>query len=160
MVIYALARIGVRGVGGGQANLGNAKIFTVPITATPPLGSWLSLRSPTIVDCQSLPISHTLSHIAYKYAHKWHFEVNLLVCIAHLQVIWGPGKFGLKKGDIVTFFYRFFTSGLPLGWEKLREIERSDSGDSSENGDSGKSGGANDSGGILGSHLPIVNQTH
>ena len=44
------------------------------------------------------------------------------VCIVHFLVFWWPGKFWLKKvlgetppkGDIVTFFYRFFYIGASL----------------------------------------------
>ena len=48
------------------------------------------------------------------------FVINLAVCIVHFQVIWGPGKFGLKKvlGHIVTFFFTVFM-GLPLGHIEL-----------------------------------------
>ena len=54
----------------------------------------------------------------------WHFVVTLSVCIVHFQVIWGPGKFGLKKVLRVTtfpprvtlspFFYSFFYCGASL----------------------------------------------
>ena len=60
------------------------------------LGSWLSLRSLTIVDCQS-QIPHIKPPCFQVCRQIWHFVVNLSVCIVHFQVIWGPGKFGLNK---------------------------------------------------------------
>ena len=78
------------------------------------LGSWLSLRSLTIVDCQS-QIPHIKPPCFQVCRQIWHFVVNLSVWIVHFQVIWGPGKMRLKlmnwgrppRTDIVHFFYRF-----------------------------------------------------
>ena len=48
------------------------------------------------------PRAHTLSHSAFKYADKYDILWSICqcaYCIIHFQVIWGPGKFGLKKSS-------------------------------------------------------------
>ena len=96
--IHQSARIGVRGGGGGvQANLGNARIFTAPITEAPPL--WVKI----IVDlCTCILGKPLINHQCQWSIWEKHSMVMVWLRQNHWKTIEGNGA--PKKNITIQLF--------------------------------------------------------